>query len=158
MSCKEAYPIRYAVERHRHLLMGNLPFASVNDHKSLKYIFNNHESESTIPVAARGRLKRWVQYLRSFTFTTVHIPGNLNHVCDFLSRNGCSEVVRQWAVHKEKHSNDKKIRDQISKEQKIVKKQMVIITLREPKGVPAHGKHDLNIKTENLMPDILGGR
>ena len=33
MPCKEAYPIRRAVEKHRHLLRGDLPFASVNDHK-----------------------------------------------------------------------------------------------------------------------------
>ena len=33
MPCKEAYPIRRAVERHRYLLAGNTPFASINDHK-----------------------------------------------------------------------------------------------------------------------------
>ena len=96
MPCKEAFPIRHAVERHRHLLAGNTPFASVNDHKSLTYILDGPCKASTISVAARDRLKRWAEYLRSYTFETVHIPGELNHFCDLLSRNGCAEVVSTW--------------------------------------------------------------
>ena len=58
MPCKEAYPIRRAVERHRHLLMGDIPFASVNDHKSLTHVFDTPTRASVISVAARDRLKR----------------------------------------------------------------------------------------------------
>ena len=79
MPCKEAFPIRHAVERHRHLLAGDLPFVSVNDHKSLTYVLDGPPKSS---VATRDRLQRWAEYLRSYTFTTVHIPGELNHFCD----------------------------------------------------------------------------
>jgi len=97
MSCKEAFPIRHAVERHRHLLAGDLPFASVNDHKSLVYILDGPAKDCTVSVAARDRLKRWAEYLRSFTFETIHIPGEANHFCDLLSRNGCARTVSTWA-------------------------------------------------------------
>ena len=72
MSCKEAYPIRRAVERHRHLLMGDVSFASANDHKSLTYILRGPTRSSSISGAARDRLCRWAEYLRSYTFDTVH--------------------------------------------------------------------------------------
>ena len=101
MSCKEAYPIRYSVERHRHLLLGDIPFASVNDHKSLTYILDEPTRASAISVAARDRLRRWAEYLRSYTFDTVHIPGADNHFCDLLSRNGCSKAVNSWEQEKQ---------------------------------------------------------
>lgn len=98
MPCKEAYPVRRAVERHRHLLMGNLPFASVNDHRSLKHVFDEPARAEVVSVAARDRLRlrRWAKYLRSFTFDTTHIPGEVNHLCDLLSRNGCAHTANMW--------------------------------------------------------------
>ena len=100
MPCKEAYPIRRAVERHRHILAGYLPFASINDHKSLAHVFDQPARVSVVSVAARDRLKRWAEYLRSCTFDTVHIPGAENHVCDLLSRQGCRESVKAWRESK----------------------------------------------------------
>jgi len=101
MPCKEAYPIRRAVERHRHLLMGDVPFASVNDHKSLSHVFDEPSRVCTVSVAARDRLRRWAEYLRSFTFQTVHVPGSENHLCDLLSRNGCTTAASRWQTTKE---------------------------------------------------------
>ena len=102
MQCKEAYPIRHAVERHRHLLLGDLPFASINDHKTLTYVFDEPTRVSAISVAARDRLRRWAEYLRSYTFDTVHIPGADNNFADLLSRNGCAEAVSTWQEEKER--------------------------------------------------------
>ena len=92
MSCKEAYPIRWAAERHRQMLLGDQPFASVNDHKSLLYIFDQPSRVETISSAAHDRLHRWAEYLRSLTFDTFHIPGEANHFCDLLSHNGCVDT------------------------------------------------------------------
>ena len=110
MPCKEAYPVRRAVERHRHLLMGNLPFSSVNDHRSLKHVFDEPARAEVVSVAARGRLRRWAEYLRSFTFDTVHIPGEVNHLCDLLSRNGCTRTATMWKKAKHETSNENRER------------------------------------------------
>ena len=96
MSCKETFPIRHPVERHRHLLTDNLPFTSINDHKILTYVLNVPAKTCVISVTVRDRMKRWEEYLRSFTFDTVHIPISDNHFCDLLSRNGCVTVVTTW--------------------------------------------------------------
>ena len=80
MGCKEAYPIRMSIERHKHLLEGNMPFASINDHKTLMWVFSKPSRKCTISVAHRDRLDRWAAYLRSFTFDTIHIPGDINHL------------------------------------------------------------------------------
>ena len=93
MSSKEAYPITVAVHKHAHLLQGNLPFASVNDHKSLKYVFDGPPKVASVGKPDRARLARWATYLRSFNFQTHHIPGSENHFCDLLSRNGCAQAA-----------------------------------------------------------------
>ena len=69
---RRRYAIRRAVERHRHLLEGDVPFVSINDHKSLKYVFDKPSRVSVVSVAARDRLRRWIEYLQSFTFGTIH--------------------------------------------------------------------------------------
>ena len=76
--------------------MGDIPFASVNDHKSLAYVFDKPARVPVVSVAARDRLKRWAEYLRSYTFDTVHIPGASNHFCDLLSRSGCDVAMLSW--------------------------------------------------------------
>ena len=58
INCKEAYPIRRAVEKHRHILLGDVPFLSINDHRTLKYIFNEPARTAAISVASRDRLRR----------------------------------------------------------------------------------------------------
>jgi hypothetical protein len=145
MPCKEAYPIRHAVERHRRLLEGNVPFASVNDHKSLTYVLDEPARKCVVSVAARDRLRRWAEYLRSFAFDTVHIPGAKNHFCDLLSRNGCSEVAMAW-----EHGKAAQLRGE------QVRPQMAIITPRlAPVAVRTNGK-DMNVSGSDLMPQTLG--
>lgn len=94
MSCKEAYPIRIAAEAQRHLLYGDLPWASINDHKSLMYIFNADERPAIVHSATHDRLNRWAAWLRTSHFRTYHIPGADNHLCDLLSRHGASTAAK----------------------------------------------------------------
>ena len=148
MSCKEAYPIRHAVERHRHLLMGNMPFASVNDHKTLTYVLDEPTRVSAISVAARDRLRRWAEYLRSYTFDTVHIPGAENHFCDLLSRNGCSRAVSTW---KEEKARQERLEQAVARK---VLPQMAIIkpdVLMKSKNA---SKKDLDVTGPDLMPTV----
>ena len=144
MPCKEAYPIRRAVERHKYLLAGNMPFASINDHKSLTYVFDEPSRVSVVSVAARDRLRRWAEYLRSYTFDTTHIPGACNHFCDLLSRNGCKEPVEQWKQSKASQAGTTD----------IAHPQMAII---EPTNMPkgdSRGHRDLDIRGDDLMPTV----
>ena len=147
MPCKEAFPIRHAVERHRHLLAGNLPFTSVNDHKSLTYVLDGPARSCTISVAARERLQRWAEYLRSYTFDTVHIPGAVNHFCDLLSRNGCTQAVSTW--EQVKHGGDAS-----SKSHGNAQPQMAIITPTELPGRVRTSTKDLDIRGDDLMLTI----
>ena len=144
MSCKEAFPIRHAVERHKHLLAGDLPFASVNDHKSLTYILDGPAKTCTISVAARDRLKRWAEYLRSYTFETIHIPGAENHFCDLLSRNGCATAVSTWASVKHGAGDSRG----------EAHPQMAIITPAAMPGRVRAGTKDLDISGDDLMVTI----
>ena len=64
MPSKEAYPIRKAAECERALLHGEFPWVSVNDHRSLAFIFDAAACTSTVTTAANGRLNRWATYLR----------------------------------------------------------------------------------------------
>ena len=93
MSCKEAFLITAALTKHPHLLQGNPPWASINDHKSLLHIFNGPLRTLTVPKPARGRLARWATFLRTHNFTKHHIPGADNMFCDLFSRNGCQQAV-----------------------------------------------------------------
>ena len=71
----ELYPIRKAAEKERYLLMGDHPWAAINDHKALTYLLNESSRPNTVTVAARDRLRRWAAYLRTHNFVTIHIPG-----------------------------------------------------------------------------------
>ena len=147
MPCKEAFPIRHAVERHRHLLAGNLPFTSVNDHKSLTYVLDGPAKACTISVAARERLQRWAEYLRSYTFNTVHIPGAVNHFCDLLSRNGCTQAVSTWEHVKHGSGTD-------GKPHIGAQPQMAIITPTALPGSVRTSSKDLDIRGDDLMITI----
>ena len=70
VSCCELFPIRKASEHERHLLQGDLPWASINDHKSLTYLLDEPGRAHVVHVAAQGRLRRWAAYLRTHTFDT----------------------------------------------------------------------------------------
>ena len=96
MSSRELFPIRRAAERERHLLIGDHPWASINDHKSLTFLLNEGSRLGVVAVAARDRLRRWAAYLRTHNFVTIHIPGSQNCFCDLLSRQGCVQAVEHW--------------------------------------------------------------
>ena len=83
---KEAYPIRHAVERHRHLLLGDLPFASVSDHKTLTYVLD----EPTRVSAICGGFYR----CRSVSLDISCCMGPLSHKhCSFFLRAGPEFLV-----------------------------------------------------------------
>ena len=69
----ELFPIRRAAERERHLLLGDHPWAAINDHKALSFLLNESSRTNTVTVAARDRLRRWAAYLRTHNFVTIHI-------------------------------------------------------------------------------------
>ena len=92
MPSKEAYPIRKPAECERAFLHGDHPWVSVNDHRSLAFIFDAPAHTSTVTSAANGRLNRWATCLRCCNFDTLHIPGRENHFCDLLSRHGCTSA------------------------------------------------------------------
>ena len=96
MSSKEAYPIRKAAETERTLLLGDRPWVSINDHRSLTFVFDSPAREATVSTAANGRLNRWATFLRCCNFDTLHIPGHENHFCDLLSRQGCVTATARW--------------------------------------------------------------
>ena len=134
-------------ERHRHLLVGDVRFASVNDHRALSYIFDEPTRASTISVAARDRLRRWAEYLRSYSFDTVHIPGEDNNFCDLLSRNGCSKAVNTWTEEKRRQQ---RLEEAVAR----AAPQMVIV---KPHEIPISKKgsiKDMDIAGPDLMPMV----
>ena len=100
-----------------------------------------------VSVAARDRLHRWAEYLRSFTFTTVHIPGAENHFCDLLSRDGCTEAVHVWERQKEPPDKGESYPPQ-----------MAIIQPHTIHGSTHTCSKDLDIKASELMVNVLGRR
>jgi hypothetical protein len=61
----------------RHYLYGS-KFEVFNDHKSLKYLFDQNELNM--------RQRRWLEYLKDFDFQLSYHPGKANVVADALSR------------------------------------------------------------------------
>ena len=53
VSSWDLFPIWRAAERERHLLIGNHPWDSVNDHKSLTYLINEGSRIGVVVVVAR---------------------------------------------------------------------------------------------------------
>ena len=123
-----------------------MPFASINDHKSLAHVFDQPTRASAVSVAARDRLKRWAEYLRSFTFTTTHIPGAENHFCDLLSRHGCRQTAESWKSSKAtKHACSVTV---------TAPPQMAIIEPTPMPDVGNRGHRDMDIQGEDLMPAV----
>ena len=167
MSCKEALPIRNSVERHKHLLEGNMPFTVVNDHKALTYVLDGPAKHCVVSVAARDRLCRWAEYLRSFSFNTVHIPGDDNHFCDLLSRNGCNTLVSSWRGVKHGDVRNGRSQHDTTTEgtgdmhpvssravSERAHPQLAIITPAAMPKAQMHSTKDLDISGPDLMPDI----
>ncbi|XP_052726210.1 uncharacterized protein LOC128194683 [Vigna angularis] len=67
----------FALKIWRHYLYG-AQFQVFNDHKSLKYLFDQKELNM--------RQRRWMEFLKDFDFDLLYHPGKANVVADALSR------------------------------------------------------------------------
>ena len=153
MSCKEAFPLMVAVRKHRHLLLGDWPFASVNDHESLKHVFAGPLRTETVGKPAQGRLARWATFLRSFVFQVRHIPGAENMFCDLLSRNGCTTAV---ALHRQLHTGLAHSPEPPPASSIAAKQYAIIMPTGLPRA-PAGGakrSRDLNVADNRLLPAV----
>ena len=138
MCSKELFPIRKAAEKERHLLQGDKPWLSINDHKALTYLLNEPARSNVVSVAARGRLQRWAAYLRTHLFDTIHIPGEENRFCDLLSRSGCVTATGAW----------RRLRDAAYREVRRElhpAPQMAIVTPQGPELMHGHSDKDLDV-------------
>jgi len=73
----ELAAVMYALKTWRHYLYGS-KFEVFNDHKSLKYLFDQKELNM--------RQRIWLEYLKDFDFQLSYHPGKANVVADVLSR------------------------------------------------------------------------
>ncbi|GAU29982.1 hypothetical protein TSUD_360970 [Trifolium subterraneum] len=82
----ELAAIIFALKIWRHHLYG-VQFALYNDHKSLRYLFDQKELNT--------RQRRWMEYLKDFDFELNYHPGKANVVADALSRKAlyASEIL-----------------------------------------------------------------
>ena len=71
-----------AVSKRWRYFLEDQPFTLLSDHVALERKL--HKSTHDPPL--NDRQSRWVEALMSFPLTFQHIPGNLNHVADALSR------------------------------------------------------------------------
>ena len=67
----------FALKIWRHYLYG-AQFRVFNDHKSLKYLFDQKELNM--------RQRRWMKFLKDYDFELLYHPGKVNVVVDALSR------------------------------------------------------------------------
>ena len=67
----------FALKTWRHYLYGS-QFQVFNDHKSLKYFFNQKELNI--------RQRQWMEYLKDYDFELLYHPGKAIVVVDALSR------------------------------------------------------------------------
>jgi len=73
----ELAAIMFALRIWRHYLYG-AQFRVFNDHKSLKYLFDQKELNM--------RHRRWMEFLKDYDFELLYHPGKANVVADALSR------------------------------------------------------------------------
>ena len=73
----ELAAIVFALKILRHYLYGS-QFRVFNDHKSLKYLFDQKELNM--------RQRRWMEFLKDYDFELLYHPGKANVVADALSR------------------------------------------------------------------------
>ena len=83
----------FALKIWRHYLYGE-EFEVYSDHKSLKYIFTQHDLNM--------RQRRWMEFLEDYDFTLHYHPGKANVVADALSRKSwgvlTSIASREWRM------------------------------------------------------------
>ena len=87
----EDFKIVFALKVWRHYLYG-VAFEVFNDHKSLRYLFNQKELNM--------RQRRWMEFLKDYDFELKYHPGKANVVADALSRK--SLHVSTMMIHQMK--------------------------------------------------------
>ena len=78
----EGLAVQWAALKCKYYLAGMPHFTVLTDHQSLVGLFKKDLSEVQNP-----RLLKYRENLQGYTFTAVHIPGQMNIVADMLSRN-----------------------------------------------------------------------
>lgn len=81
---KELLAIIFALKRFRDCLIGS-KFVLRTDHKPLKWLQDQQ-------LDGASRVSRWSMYLMTYDFEIEHIPGKLNNIADYLSRNTVNAV------------------------------------------------------------------
>ena len=86
----------FALKIWRHYLYGE-QFEVFTDHKSLSYIFTQDHLNL--------RQRRWLEFLKDYTFTLAYHPGKANVVADALSRKGivlaACLMIKEWKLMEE---------------------------------------------------------
>ena len=141
MCCKEAFPIKECLQKHRDILQGNHPIVSVNDHRNLLYIANDAYRHSTVTMAARHRLARWALFMAEENIRVVHIPGISNHLADLLSRNG------------NQYHNTSPASATTTTPTQPTGKQFLAISPPTPKMTTTMGPHEHDLATRDIMPN-----
>ena len=86
---KEAYAIKDTLQKLSYLLHMAKPFLLYTDHRNLISMY----SPIKCTKQSAERLIRWGLELRDYTYIIRHIPGELNHWADLLSRWGGSNYA-----------------------------------------------------------------
>ena len=143
-----------SVRKHRHLLLGDHPFVSINDHESLKHVFTGPLRAESVGKPAQGRLARWAAFLRSYVFQTRHIPGACNMFCDLMSRNGCASAL---TLYRKLHSE--LVHTEAGAAGRVGKQFAIIMPTGLPAAPPGGVKRsrDLNVFDNRLLPAVGSG-
>ncbi|GKT18493.1 DDE-type integrase/transposase/recombinase [Aduncisulcus paluster] len=105
---KEAFAIKFCVEKLQHYLRGSV-FTVLTDHKNLL----------AIEAAKSSKIQRWNMFLRDFRFKVIHVPGKDNVVPDALSRVGFPEELHVMVELDESWKEDAvKSQDMLSQKEK----------------------------------------
>ena len=81
---KEAFAIKDNLKKLSYLLHLNKPYRLFIDRRNLISMYNPIRCSKQ----SAERLIRWVIEIRDFTYHIYHIPGELNHWADLISRWG----------------------------------------------------------------------
>jgi len=87
VSCQEAYPIVFSIQRLEYLFAGR-KISIFTDHKNLAHIF---EPDKETPKTTLARLQRWSLLLQAQSYKIEHIEGKDNVVADLFSRWGVAQ-------------------------------------------------------------------
>ena len=80
---KELLALVKLCTKHRHYLIGK-PVVAYTDHRSITHL-------QTQPNLSNRQI-RWVQQLQDFDIKIEYLPGQFNHLADYLSRNPAYKI------------------------------------------------------------------